>query len=104
MDIKTHNDTLAKLIQKNLKKDVPGVYMTRQGYKGTGSKEHRRQIFIRARTLGGEEKCLDIWLETERVTLGGVVGGGSSSTSFRIADRTPEESYAELVEQLRGRW
>lgn len=99
MDIKAHNDALAALIKKNLKKDLPSVETQRQGYKGTGSKSHRRQIFLRGR----DNRCLDIWLETERVTLGGVVGGGSGSTSFRIADRTPEESYAELVEQLRGR-
>lgn len=99
MDHKEHNDALAKLIQKNLKKDLPSVEMIRQGYKGTGSKAHRRQLVIRS-----TETVVDVWLDTGRVQIGGVYTHGSNpSSAFHVGDRTPEESYAELLLQLRGR-
>lgn len=94
-----HNDAVAKLIQKNLKRDLPSVVIVRQGYKGTGSKSYKRQIFLRT----AADMCLDVWLDAGRVQLGGIhrTTNSGSSTAFRVGDRTPEETYSELLTQLR---
>lgn len=96
---KAHNDALAKLIQKNLKADLPSVTMQRQGYKGTGSKSYKRQIVVRFEG----DRVTDLWLEDGTVRVGGVYAHGGSSVAFRVADRSPEESYQMLLDTLRAR-
>lgn len=98
MTHKEHNDALAKLIAKNLKKDLPSIESQRQGYKGTGAKSHRRQIFIRS---VGEGVSVDIWLCTGCVDVGGVHVNAGRST-FLTEDKSPEKSYQTLLVHLRA--
>ena len=89
----TFNTALAKLIPR-LKKDL-GAVTIRQGYKGTGAKSHRRQIFVRF----ANDQSIDIWLDAHVVRLGGVMYSGFGHISN--VDKTPTEVYAELVTKLR---
>ena len=67
LDPKEFNTQLAKLLQK-LKKDA-GAESLQQNYKGTGSQVHRRQLY----TIFKSGAVIDLWLESDRLGLGGVV-------------------------------
>lgn len=45
-----------------------GIISMRQGYKGTGCRAHRRQLFITFESL----HTIDIWLEDRAVSFSGV--------------------------------
>ena len=94
--------TLAKRIGKGLKADLAAESI-RQNYKGTGSKKHRRQLWIRFKSGA----VIDIWLEERLVSFGGVVsnGGGSPSPSphsVLYKEKTPEQVYAEAMPILKA--
>lgn len=115
------NSKLAKLLQ-GLKKEGLALKV-RQGYKGTGSKAHKRQIWIDfnanvIKPLPGQDfknyaSCTDIWLETHNARIGGVVNFTAitpdgflptmKNPSIKYADQTPEAVYARIVELLKSR-
>lgn len=90
-DVLAFNTALAKKFQR-LKKDVPGVKRVYQGYRGTGRQKFRRQLFI---DFDDWQKDIDIWLDLQAVTLGGVMKTGLGRVS--TSDRTVTEVYADVV-------
>ena len=95
------NAELARLM-KGLKKDI-GASNVRQGYKGTGANSHRRQIFVRMPDIGAVDgKCVDVWLNSTDVMVGGVMG---SRYDIRHADHggDADKIYEELCKVLRIR-
>lgn len=89
------SNVLAKKLQK-LKKDVPGVAKVRQGYRGTGKQNHRRQIWV---DFKDSSRDIDVWLSGEGVAVGGVrfVNQGR----IRTIERTVDEVYADIVKALK---
>lgn len=61
-----YNATLAKKLQ-SIKKDL-GAKRVYRGYRGTGSKSHRYQIWVEM----SNGRPVDLWLEADRVTIGGI--------------------------------
>lgn len=100
MDYNTFNTALAKRLQ-SLKKDL-GALNVRQGYRGTGSKAHRRQIWVE---LPHAERGIDLWLDTGIIGLGGVCftnyGKVLCGREADGTERSIDEVYAEIVEKLR---
>lgn len=94
MDADTFNTALAKRL-KSLKKDL-GASNVRQGYKGTGSKAHRRQMWI---DLPNAERPIDLWLNGAHVELGGVCY--TNYGKVVKGERSVDDVYAEIVEKLR---
>ncbi len=88
----TFNASLAKKL-KSLKKDL-GATNIRQGYKGTGSKSHRRQIWV-----SFPNASIDIWLEEFTIKLGGVCGTGSGLVKCHDG-RSTDAIYQEVLEKL----
>jgi hypothetical protein len=93
---------LAKLLGR-LKKDA-GASTVSQNYKGTGSQKFRRQLWVRF-TSGA---VIDLWLERDRVKLGGVVmnrpPGSEASLETRTlpyGHHTPEQVYEAVAHVLR---
>lgn len=87
---------LAKLLQ-NLKKDL-GATSVVQGYKGTGSKKHRRQIWIHLQN----DHAYDLWLNATFIQIGGVAipfFENPEDRTVRYLD-TPRETYDLLVTRL----
>lgn len=93
-DFNQFNAEMAKQLQ-NLKKDL-GALKVRQGYKGTGGRSHRRQIWV---DLPNAERGIDLWLEEETIGLGGVCF--TNYGKVRVGGRSVPEVYAEIVEKLR---
>lgn len=90
----TYNAQLAKLMQK-LKKDA-GAEKIAQNYKGTGSKKHRRQLWVNFKSGA----VIDLWLDTGFLQFGGVVRNGppgkakgAPPAAITYGDKTPEEVY-----------
>ena len=88
-----YNTKLAKLLQ-GLKRDA-GATNINQNYRGTGSRAYRRQLFVGFKS----GKVTDLWLEADRVELGGVtkVLGKISHNG-----RTPEEVYTDVAHVLKA--
>ncbi len=97
MTTQEYCDTLTKLI-KGLKKDL-GAVNIRQGYKGTGTRSYRRQLFV----TFANEVCIDLWVDDGVLGLGGVIrsGFGKIPYSGPDGDLTPQAVYALCVEKLR---
>jgi hypothetical protein len=87
------NTALSKRL-KLLKKDLGAVTVS-QGYKGTGSRVYRRQIFVRF----SNDKVIDLWLEDEYVLLGGVCM--TNYGKVIINQRNINEVYDDVVNALR---
>lgn len=66
VDRNEFNTALAKRMQ-SLKTDMGAAYV-RQGYRGTGSHSHRRQIWVGITP----HMSVDMWLEESCVRLGGI--------------------------------
>lgn len=94
-DVLAFNTALAKKLQR-LKKDLQGVKRVYQGYRGAGRQKFRRQIFI---DFDDWQKNIDIWLDLEVVTLGGVMKTGLGRVSS--SDRTVSEVYADVVKRFK---
>lgn len=89
------NKQLAKELKK-LKKDWKATKVS-QGYKGTGKKKHRRQIWV-----DFDGKTMDLWLETDRVNLGGVNAIlGRPPPSVPYEDKNPKQVYREVLHILK---
>jgi hypothetical protein len=97
-----YNTALAKLLQR-LRQDA-GAETIRQNYRGTGSRAYRRQLYVRF-TNGS---MIDLWLEDDRIELGGVVRRSASTDQadlpkfIRYASKSPAEIYAEVAHALRS--
>ncbi len=91
------NDNLAKKL-KCLKKDL-GATGIRQGYRGTGNRSYRRQIWVDG--LAGFHTAIDLWLEDNRVGLGGVCYPHYGRVE--IGTRSVDEVYAEICEKLKAK-
>lgn len=96
------NTALAKLLQR-LKKDA-GADRVAQNYRGTGSQEFRRQLWVNFR--GGA--VIDLWLEHNRIGLGGVVKRGPAGrapihlpSAVSYSGKTPDQVYEEVARILR---
>lgn len=100
LDPKEFNTQLAKLLQK-LKKDA-GAESLQQNYKGTGSQVHRRQLY----TIFKSGAVIDLWLESDRLGLGGVVtrgvGGVPMPKSIPYGKDTPEQVYEKAAKLLKA--
>jgi hypothetical protein len=94
MDDAAFNAAMAKRLQ-GLKKDL-GALNIRQGYRGTGSRAHRRQMWV---TLPHAERPIDVWLEDAVVGLGGVCY--TNYGRVVVGGRSVEEVYTEIVDKLR---
>lgn len=88
-----YNKSLAKRLQA-LKQELP-IMSIRQGYKGTGGRSHRRQIFVHF----SNDKSIDLWLEDDRVTLGGVTLTRYGQVLYR--GRSVDDVFSEIVLALR---
>jgi len=84
------NKKLAGLL-KRLKRDI-GATKIRQGYKGTGGRSHRRQIWIDQPDI---DRGIDIWLEDSQIKLGGILYTGAGQIPY--GDDSPEDVYKKLV-------
>lgn len=62
------NTKLARKLQ-GLKKSM-GATSVRQSYRGTGSQNHRRQLWVRMPGLA--QGYTDLWLDATRLSLGGI--------------------------------
>lgn len=96
MDIESvnvFNTAMAKRL-KSLKKDL-SVLSVIQGYKGTGSRSCRRQIFVRFTN----DKIIDLWLEESMVLLGGVCR--TNYGVVQINGRNVDDVYSDIVASLR---
>ncbi len=93
-DIDQFNTELAAAL-KGLKKDL-GAVSIRQGYRGTGSKQHRRQVFIRF----ANQESIDLWLKEDRIELGGVIRTGWGQVGYN--GRSVDLVYKDLVTALAG--
>jgi hypothetical protein len=91
------NADLAKKL-KGLKKAI-GATSISQGYKGTGSQSHRRQIWVRAPGLTCNG-VTDIWVDTKEVKLGGVMDL-RRLPAIVYGERTVDEVYEAVVKGLR---
>lgn len=87
-----YNTELARSLLR-LKRDL-GVLQVRQGYRGTGSRAHRRQIWVALTP----DRSIDLWLESDRVELGGVCM--TRYGSIPHAGRPVAEVYQAIVEAL----
>jgi len=97
-DSNAYNAALAKLLGK-LKKDM-GAKQVRQGYHGTGSQAHSRQMWVRL----ANGRLLDLWLEAGYVQIGGVIRGtglGENQRYIRHNGASPAETYAEVLRVLK---
>lgn len=83
---------LAKEIKRH--KKALNVKSIQQNYKGTGSKAHKRQLYIRFNN--GE--VIDIFLEGPYVLLGGVIKHGYGRVDAR--NRPPAAVAKEVAEKL----
>jgi len=92
-EIVEFNSKLARKLQ-GLKRDLRAIVVS-QGYKGTGSRIHRRQIFIRL----FNERAIDIWLENGHVSFNGVIRQNVGSLSCE--GKSVNDVYHEIVERLR---
>jgi len=93
---KDYNLRLAKLLQK-LKRDAGAKFVV-GNYKGTGSKRHRRQIFVRFTN----DLSIDLWLEDDNVSFAGVSQRGVQGPNGFVKEipyggRTPEEVYKDVA-------
>ena len=91
-DLIAFNTALAKLLLR-LKRDT-GATTVAQNYRGTGSRAYRRQVFVRF-----PNKVTDLWLENDRIELGGVT---TVLGKLPYGDKSPEQVYAELVPVLKA--
>lgn len=98
MDPNEFNTALAKELKK-LKKAV-GATKIRQGYRGTGSKKHSRQIWV---DVPWSARGIDLWLEDSYIGLGGVIAPFGQGKRVRYGDKSPQEVYVE-VEQFFRDW
>jgi hypothetical protein len=93
-DFDGFNTVLARKL-KSLKKDL-GVLSIRQGYKGTGTRAYRRQMWV---YMPPDAQPIDLWLEGGFVALGGCCH--TNYGRVNVGERTPEQVYQEIVEMLR---
>lgn len=99
-----YNAQLAKLMQQ-LKRDKSlGVTGVRQGYKGTGSTAHKRQIW--AKVPSHERGGPDIWLDSGFVKVGGIIDIPKTIPStMKYGDESPEAVYkwiSDTMKQLKA--
>lgn len=91
------NTKLARKL-RGLKKSL-GATGIRQAYRGTGSRKHRRQLWVRMPGLA--QGFTDLWLDATRLRLGGV-------SDLRRAEPIPygtltvDEVYGATVAALTG--
>jgi hypothetical protein len=88
-----YSEQLLNLL-KNLKKDL-GATNIRQSYRGTGTRKHRRQIFVRF----SNEDSIDLWFESTCIGLGGVMHPGYGRVD--IGERSAEDVYKEIAEKIK---
>lgn len=93
-DFEAFNAALARRLQ-GLKKDL-GATNIRMGYRGTGGRSHRRQMWV---TLPHSERPIDLWLEGSHVGLGGVCYTNYGRVD--VGGRSVEETYQDILEKLR---
>jgi hypothetical protein len=110
---------LSKMLQSLKKEGLASK--VRQGYKGTGTKSNRRQVWVDfekpTKPLDVEHKTwqgstsVDIWIEGRSVRIGGVIPFVSSvdgilkrNPSISIGDLSPSAVFAWIVEQLNSRF
>lgn len=89
------NGKLARKFQ-GLKKAL-GATAVRQGYRGTGSKRHRRQIWVRMPGLPAGRT--DLWLDEASCSLGGV-SDLRRADAVEYGDLTVAEVYDAVVGAL----
>lgn len=100
VDPNAYNTALAKLMNTKLKREVSEVDGVRQNYKGTGSKAHRRQLYVKIPThsRGGP----DVWLDSGYVRIGGVISIPKSIPAERkYGDDAPETVYGWIRDTLK---
>lgn len=93
-EMDTFNATLAKLLQRLKQKGI--ATKVRQSYRGTGSKKHRRQIWI---DIPHHPHGPDLWLEDDRIKFGGIVS--CSVPTILYGENTPEEVYQSVENSLK---
>lgn len=77
-------------------KKACGISNMRQNYKGTGSRSHRRQIWI---TFKSETKrSIDIWLEDNQVSFFGVCRQGPERVNYE--QKSAEQIALEVAQVL----
>ena len=98
-----YNAQLAKLMAQLKRDKSTGVTGIRQGYKGTGGKAHKRQIW--AKVPSHERGGPDIWLDSGFVKVGGIIDIPKTIPSTKkYGDETPEAIYrwiADTMKQLK---
>lgn len=96
-----YNAQIAKLMAQ-LKRDKNlGVTGVRQGYKGTGSQAHKRQIWVKvpSHERGGP----DVWLDSGFVKVGGIIDIPKSIPSMKKYEgESPEAVYKWIADTLKA--
>jgi len=86
---------------KKLKKDLPGTKRVYQGYKGTGKKKDRRQVFVDFdEKKVGWQKNIDMFINPSSVDVGGVLNHGKAS--IITSGRTVKDVYKDILEALKA--
>lgn len=96
-DVVAFNAALAKMMGK-LKKAL-GAQHVNMGYKGTGSKSYKRQIFMRL----ADGTAVDVWLDYGFAQIGGVMAlPGADKSPIEYQGKTPSDVYDELLKRLKA--
>jgi hypothetical protein len=96
-DLVAFNAALAKMMSK-LKKAL-GAQHVKAGYKGTGSKSYKRQIFMRL----ADDSAVDVWLDYGFAEIGGVMSlPGVDRSPIKYAGKTPADVYDEILKRLQA--
>lgn len=94
-----YNAQIAKLVAQLKKDKSTGVTGIRQGYKGTGSKAYKRQMW--AKMPEHERGGPDIWLDKGYVRVGGIVGLPKDIPSVKqYGDESPEAVYKWIADTM----
>ena len=97
-DPKAFNKALAQKLQA-LKKTRPSPLASEvnQGYKGTGIKAHRRQIWIRT-----PKGLFDLWLNSGFLEFGGVVNPRALQAKLTYGEKTPDQVFELIAAHIEG--
>jgi hypothetical protein len=95
-----YNAQLAKLMGQLKRDKSTGVTGVRQGYKGTGSKAHKRQVW--AKVPSHERGGPDIWLDSGFVKVGGIIDIPKTIPStMKYGDESPEAVYKWISDTMK---
>jgi hypothetical protein len=89
-----YTGAIARALQTH--KKYMNVKSIRQGYKGTGSKSAKRQLWVRFQ----DGSVTDIWLMNQSAVYGGVVPISIAPSGTPYGEQTPEQVAQTIANHL----